>query len=354
MNPLAATNNLATNPTLAVLGFKRQLVYHLHFWAFVAVAPLVMVQWRQDNILLALLLLLFCINAVAVIGFLRFRGSYFLQGRLFPTLAVICAAYSTLINGHAGLYWAYPAAAALFFLLPLREAMVSNIVFVISMSVVSFVTFPEADFWRITFSLGLTCLFVMIFAWLVGRLQGELTRLATTDPLTGCLNRSQLADILNGQIQMRERYERVSSLMLLDLDYFKTINDHWGHLAGDRVLQELSSRLRKRLRENDRLFRIGGEEFMLVLPETRQKDADKLARELLTTVSARPFVEGIQITASASVAEVDQGETWSVWLNRADQALYEAKARGRNQVANATRRREGRPPEDTDPLLADA
>lgn len=354
MNPLSATSNLASNPTLAVLGFKRQIVYHLHFWAFVAVAPLVMVQWRQGNIVLALLLILFCLNAVAVIAFLRFRSTYFLQGRLFPILAVICAAYSTMINGHAGLYWAYPAAAALFFLLPLKEATVSNIVFVISMSVVSFITLPEADFWRITFSLGLTCLFVMIFAWLVGRLQAELTRLATTDPLTGCLNRSQLADILNSQIQMRERYERVSSLILLDMDYFKIINDRWGHLAGDRVLQELSSRLRKRLRECDQLFRIGGEEFMLVLPETRQKDADKVARELLTNISARPFVEGIQVTASASVAEVDKGETWSVWLNRADQALYEAKARGRNQVANAVRRQEVTPPEDADPQLADA
>ncbi|MDK8462623.1 GGDEF domain-containing protein [Marinobacter sp. SS13-12] len=354
MNPLAATNKLATNPTLAVLGFKRRIVYHLYFWAFIAVAPLVMVQWQQGNVVLALLLILFCLNAVAVIAFLRFRGTYFLQGRLFPILAVISAAYSTMINGHAGLYWAYPAAAALFFLLPLKEATVSNIVFVISMSVVSFITFPEADFWRITFSLGLTCLFVMIFAWLVGRLQAELTRLATTDPLTGCLNRSQLADILNSQIQMRERYERVSSLILLDMDYFKTINDRWGHLAGDRVLQELSARLRKRLRENDQLFRIGGEEFMLVLPETRQKDADKVARELLTNISARPFVEGIQITASASVAEVDKGETWSVWLNRADQALYEAKARGRNQVANAVRRQEVTPPEDADPQLADA
>jgi len=348
VNPLATTSNLATNPTLAVLGFKRQIVYHLHFWAFVAVAPLVMVQWHQGNILLALLLILFCLNAVAVIAFLRFQGSYFLQGRLFPLLAVICAVYSTMINGHAGLYWAYPAAAALFFLLPLREATASNIVFVISMSVVSFFKFPEADFWRITFSLGLTCLFVMIFAWLVGRLQGELTRLATTDPLTGCLNRSQLADILNGQIQMRERYERVSSLILLDLDYFKTINDRWGHMAGDQVLQELSQRMSKRLRESDRLFRIGGEEFMLVLPETRQKDADKVARELLTSISARPFVEGIQITASASVAEVGKGETWSVWLNRADQALYEAKAKGRNQVVSASRQLGDEPPEDAD------
>lgn len=355
MNPLATTDNLATNPTLAVLGFKRQIVYHLHFWAFIAVAPLVMIQWRQDNILLALLLALFCLNAVAVIAFLRFRSVYFMQGRLFPTLAVVCAVYSTILNGHSGLYWAYPAAAALFFLLPLREATVSNIVFVSSMSVVSFLTFPEADFWRITFSLGLTCLFVMIFAWLVGQLQSELTRLATTDPLTGCLNRSQLADLLNSQIQMRERYERVSSLVLLDLDYFKTVNDRWGHLAGDRVLQELSQRLSKRLRESDQLFRIGGEEFMLLLPETRQKDADKVARELLTSISARPFVEGIQVTASASVAEVGKGETWSVWLNRADQALYEAKAKGRNQVVSAARQQESDSTEkdDSNPLAAD-
>jgi diguanylate cyclase (GGDEF)-like protein len=337
VNLIASPNTLATNPTLAVLGFKRQLVYHLHIWAFIAVAPLVMVQWQHGNVLLSSLLILFCANAALVIAFLRFRSTYFFKGRLFPILAVVCAAYSTLINGHAGLYWAYPAAIALFFLLPLREAIFCNVVFVSVMAVVSFLKFPEADFWRITFSLGLSCLFAMIFAWLVGRLQAELTRLATTDPLTGCLNRSQLEDILNSQIQMRERYERVSSLVLIDLDYFKTINDRWGHLAGDKVLKEMALRVRKRLRESDQLFRIGGEEFMVVLPETRQKDADTLAHQLLTSISARPFLDDIRVTASASVAEVTQGETWSVWLNRADQALYEAKSRGRNQVVNAPR-----------------
>ncbi|MBW0147927.1 GGDEF domain-containing protein [Marinobacter arenosus] len=337
MSVLAPPNPLATNPTLAVLGFKRQLVFHLHFWAFVAVAPLIFVQWYQDHRLLSGLLVLFSANALLVIAFLHYRNTYFLQGRLFPLLAVVCAAYSTTINGHAGLYWAYPAATALFFLLPLREAMVSNVVFVTVMAVVSFFKFPEADFWRITFSLGLTCVFAMVFAWLVGKLQQELTRLATTDPLTGCLNRSQLADILNHQIQMRERYERVSSLILIDLDFFKVINDQWGHLAGDRVLKEMAARVRKRLRESDQLFRIGGEEFMIVLPETRQKDADTLAYQLLTGIGSSPFMNDIRITASASVAEVCQGETWSVWLNRADQALYEAKSRGRNQVVNARR-----------------
>lgn len=215
------------------------------------------------------------------------------------------------------------------------------------MAVVSFLQFPEADFWRITFSLGLSCLFAMIFAWLVGRLQQELTRLATTDPLTGCLNRSQLADVLNSQIQIRERYERVSSLVLIDLDYFKNINDQWGHLAGDRVLKEMAGRVRKRLRQNDQLFRIGGEEFMVVLPETRQKDAHTLAQQLLTSISARPFLDDIRVTASASIAEVERGETWSVWLNRADQALYEAKARGRNQVVLAPASRQ--PPMQPEP-----
>ncbi|EON91885.1 diguanylate cyclase [Marinobacter lipolyticus SM19] len=337
MSPLLSTDKVATNPTLAVLGFKRQIVYHLHFWSFIAVAPLVLVQWNHGNYLLSALLVLFCTNALLVIALLRYRNVYFLKGRLFPLLAVICAAYSTTINGHAGLYWAYPAATALFFLLPLREATTCNIFFVTVMAVVSFLKFPEADFWRITFSLGLTCLFAMIFAWLVGRLQGELTRLATTDPLTGCLNRSQLADILNSQIQIRERYERVSSLILLDLDYFKSINDQWGHLAGDQVLAELAIRTRRRLRESDQLFRIGGEEFMLVLPETRQRDAETLAQELLTSISAHPFGDDIHITASASVAEVAKGETWSVWLNRADQSLYQAKSQGRNQVVSAPR-----------------
>ncbi|WP_372964156.1 diguanylate cyclase [Marinobacter sp.] len=337
MNFLTSPETMATNPNLAVLGFKRQLAYHLHFWAFLSVAPLVLIQWQKEHHLLAVFLLLFCINAVLVIAFLRIKGRYFLQGRLFPILAMISAAYSTALNGHSGLYWAYPAAIALFFLLPLKEAGIYSILFVTVIAVVSFLVLPEPDFWRVSFSLGLSCLFAMIFAWLVGRLQQELTRLATTDPLTGCLNRSQLADILNVQIQMRERYERVSSLVLIDLDYFKMINDRWGHLAGDKVLKELTLRLRKRLRESDQLFRIGGEEFMMVLPETRMKDADALARQLLTSISARPFLDDIRVTASASVAEVCKGETWSVWLNRADQALYTAKNKGRNQVVKASK-----------------
>lgn len=321
---------VATNPSLVVLGFRHQIVYHLHFWALVAVLPLVLVQWNQGHYLLSVILSLFCINAVLVIGCLRWWKIYFLNGWPFVLLAILSSTYSTAINGHAGLYWAYPAAAAVFFLLPLRPATVCNILFVTSLSAISFRRFPEADFWRITFSLGLTCVFSMVFAWLVGRLKEELIQIATTDPLTGCLNRTQLADILNNQIQMRERYERVSSIVLLDLDHFKSINDRWGHTTGDRVLRDVTERVQSRLRESDQMFRIGGEEFMLVLPETRQRDAEQLTQQLLLNIAVVAFGDDIRITASAGVTEVKKGDTWSAWLNRADQALYMAKNRGRN------------------------
>ncbi|MBC7191095.1 GGDEF domain-containing protein [Marinobacter sp.] len=337
MNPLAPTDSLSTNPTLAVLGFRHKIVYHLHFWSLVAVAPLVMVQWQQHHRLLSVLLILFCLNCLLVIGTLWLRRSYFFKGRLYPVLAGVCAVYSTAINGYIGLYWAYPAAAALFFLLPLREATISSVIFVLSMSVVSLIRFPEPDFWRITFSLALTSIFVMIFAWLVGRLQQELARLATTDPLTGCLNRAQLSDLLNARIRRRERLEEVTSLILVNLDNFHAINDQWGHIAGDQVLEEVARRLRKSLGGNESLLRIGGEEFMVLLPKSRQKDADVMAHKLLTRISAAAYIHDIHLTACAGVAEVGRGETWSVWLNRADQALLKARQIGRNQVVSAQR-----------------
>lgn len=323
---------IATNPTETVLGYRRQIVYHVHFWTLIAVAPLVLVQWAQGHLLLSGLLALFCLNLLAVILFLRLKGRYLFKGRFFALFAVICAVYSTLINGHIGLFWAYPAIAAMFFLLSLSEAVLINTVFVTLLAAVAFHRFPAPEFWRITSSLSLTGIFVAVFAWLVGRMQSELTALATTDPLTGCLNRSQMAELLNNQIQLRERYERVSSLILLDLDHFKNVNDRWGHAAGDGVLREVCTRLRRRLRDTDYLFRIGGEEFMIILPETRQNEAEELARQLLSTVSSAPMRNDIQITASAGITEVIKGETWSTWLNRADQALYEAKAAGRNRV----------------------
>ena len=342
--PFFLSEKFTSNPTLVVMGFRRQLVYHLHFWACLAVAPLIVVQWLHQNYLLSALLFLFCANALLVIGFLRFRQHYFLRGWLFPLLAMICAVYSTAINGHAGLYWAYPAISAVFFLMPLRDAAISNFVFLTLMAVTAFYVFPLSEFWRITTSLGLTCLFAMIFAWLVGRLQQEMTELATTDPLTGCRNRATLAESLTNQIKLCQRYDRPSSILLLDLEHFKAINDKWGHHTGDTILIAIARLLSNRLRNNDHIFRIGGEEFMVLLPETSLPDAETLARELVKSVAAETFHTGIGVTISGGLTQACANENWSAWLKRADQALYKAKSDGRNRVVQLPRHT---PPADT-------
>jgi diguanylate cyclase (GGDEF)-like protein len=204
------------------------------------------------------------------------------------------------------------------------------------MAVTAFYVFPLSEFWRITTSLGLTCLFALIFAWLVGRLQQEMTELATTDPLTGCRNRATLAESLTNQIKLCKRYGRPSSILLLDLDHFKAINDNWGHHIGDTVLAGIARLLSNRLRDNDHIFRIGGEEFMVLLPETSLPEAETLARELVKSVAVEPFQTGIGVTISGGLTQACANETWSVWLKRADQALYKAKSDGRNRVVQLT------------------
>ncbi|MFE8070218.1 GGDEF domain-containing protein [Marinobacteraceae bacterium S3BR75-40.1] len=325
-----------TSPAEAIRRFRHQIYYHIHVWTLAVILPLILVQARQGHMILVALLTLFALNLGLILLFLKWRRHFLFQGRTYTLFAMVCTIYSTVINDYIGLFWAYPAIAAGFFLMRPREAIPLGLLFLFIMIVVTYQVFPEAHFWRISASLALTLIYVLVFALLIGRMEAELTRMATTDPLTACLNRSQLMSQLNQQIQMRERYQRQSTLILVDLDHFKQVNDRWGHAVGDHILAESAQRLAKRLRGTDLLFRIGGEEFVVLLPETDESQGSSLANELITSVRDRPFEDGIVITASAGVAEIQQGENWSGWLKRADEALYRAKERGRNQVLVAS------------------
>jgi diguanylate cyclase (GGDEF)-like protein len=125
------------------------------------------------------------------------------------------------------------------------------------------------------------------------------------------------------------------SLLLFDIDHFKTINDTHGHLAGDQVLVELTRRVRQHLRTGDLLARWGGEEFVVLLPHTRGEDALELAEKLRHLIAGEPFPAAGQVTSSFGVAEFRPHETSDLWLTRVDGALYAAKAGGRNRVCLA-------------------
>ena len=160
----------------------------------------------------------------------------------------------------------------------------------------------------------------------------ELDQLARTDELTGAWNRRRFEETIETEMDRLRRYGQRLSLMILDVDHFKKINDLYGHSIGDQVLIDLSNTIRSSLRVSDSLTRWGGEEFIILCPNTTVETVSKLAERLRKEVSSIKFQEVENITLSFGVAECGAEETWEQWLHRADKALYLAKSGGRDRV----------------------
>lgn len=169
----------------------------------------------------------------------------------------------------------------------------------------------------------------------------EGLRAAVTDPLTGLFNRRYALPHITRISDRARRLGRPFAVMVADLDHFKKVNDTYGHAAGDAVLSELARRLRDNLRAVDLVARIGGEEFLVVLPDASDRKAGHTARRLCAAVSEAPFaIPGCELPISVTVSigvtiaqpAGSEGALPEALLRNADAALYEAKAQGRNQV----------------------
>lgn len=159
----------------------------------------------------------------------------------------------------------------------------------------------------------------------------EAVKLSVIDELTQLLNRRALNRRLKEWHSYKQRHPDVLiSLVILDLDHFKLINDEFGHLVGDEVLFLLAETLRERLRDTDISARFGGEEFALLLPNTSLIDAECLVDELRALLATKSFVQGQKVTFSAGISLLNSADTIDEWLIRCDNALYRAKRAGRN------------------------
>jgi polar amino acid transport system substrate-binding protein len=159
-----------------------------------------------------------------------------------------------------------------------------------------------------------------------------LKRVAATDQLTGLFNRLKLDESLKTEVARKKRYRCNLSVILLDVDKFKEINDTYGHPAGDDVLRSLATLLKGNLREIDIIGRWGGEEFLVICPETDLKQASNIAEKLREKISSYNFIHGKVVTGSFGTAELLDGEQEANLIKRADLALYHAKKGGRNRV----------------------
>lgn len=158
--------------------------------------------------------------------------------------------------------------------------------------------------------------------------------LATTDELTGLLSRRAILAYAYTEFERATRFARPLSCMILDIDHFKSINDTFGHEAGDKVLKQVSGVISSTLRKSDYFGRIGGEEFLLIAPETTPDQASFLSERIRRRVAETPFANlgKMTVTISAGQVQLDGQKTWEELMGNADMALYQAKQSGRNLV----------------------
>ena len=163
-------------------------------------------------------------------------------------------------------------------------------------------------------------------------MQQELETLASTDQLTGIYNRHKFEALLYGEMERIKRYEHPLSLMMFDIDHFKSVNDTFGHDVGDMVLTEMVNIVKGHIRASDIFVRWGGEEFLILCPETNEQNTLKLAEKLRAGIESALFGKAGHVTSSFGITQYKESETEKSFLKRVDNALYKAKDSGRNKV----------------------
>jgi diguanylate cyclase (GGDEF)-like protein len=186
--------------------------------------------------------------------------------------------------------------------------------------------------WQVIVGGGLILLLVLAWNRKLTALNNELARLSVTDTLTGLFNRLKTDDVLNNEFKRSMRSGQPFSVILVDIDHFKHVNDTYGHQVGDQVLVTVAKTLQAKTRATDVLGRWGGEEFIIVSTHTDQTGAVKLAENLRQSLQDQNIPRVQQITASFGVATYQSGDQPKDLVARADAALYEAKRQGRNRV----------------------
>jgi len=252
------------------------------------------------------------------------------------TVFYMCGMVAAVYASDAALiYWAFPTTTAAYFLVKPREAAFISLVALIALQPIMIASVASVEQVGILVALTLNNIFSYVVARNMQLNAHELAQQATRDSLTGAGNRRLFDEKVLELIAMQDRDKTPTSLVILDIDNFKTINDRFGHIRGDEVLINLAGLLRERLRKGDGLYRLGGEEFAIVANQADQAMALGLAEELRELVETSDLVPAMKVTISLGVAECDAADDARTWFEKADAALDQAKNRGRNQTCIA-------------------
>ncbi|RCU50546.1 diguanylate cyclase [Corallincola holothuriorum] len=313
-------------------GLSKKISIPLHLVMLVPIVGYGLYHLFKENIIVGTLLMLIALPLILSTVRLAQSKNNVLYSRIFILLASGGMLAICYLLGIRGLIFCFGLTSMLFFVFGFRLGLILSICFTSFALLAALNSAPAIMVLKFAIGLALSLIFTAFFAYQVEDKNDALEQQANRDPLTGALNRRAMKPALQEAIRLKLRYHRHYTLICVDLDHFKRVNDEHGHTVGDDVLKLSTQCLKKELRKTDHLYRFGGEEFAILLPETEQMDAMAVAEKLRNAITNIALPNDIKLTASFGVAELVLNETTDSWLKRADARLYQAKDSGRNQV----------------------
>jgi len=231
-----------------------------------------------------------------------------------------------------GFLWAYPALLAFYIILLEKQAWAANAMLAAVVLPFAWLVLETGLMLRVVATLIAVTFFSALYIRIFSGLQKKLEEQALTDPLTGLSNRVILQESLDQAITRSARTKEPMTLIAIDLDRFKAINDTLGHERGDHVLIGISDFFRNRVRTSDKALRLGGEEFLVLLNNADAESGNRLAEELRQGIEKLPLLPDRTVTASLGVATLREDDSKASWMERADRHMYQGKDSGRNCV----------------------
>lgn len=322
---------MKNNPASSRTG-QEHILLTMSFGSALAILPFAVIRLFNQDWFIGL------IDFMMIVGMLMI-GSYVLLSREVKNAGLLLSILSlggmcavVYIKGVTLIYWAYPTMVGMYFVISPKLAMIFCLVASLTLVPVLVSAMETFQSIAVIMTLIVNNLFAYIFANRMHKQSNKLASLVLTDPLTNIGNRRAFNEKINEVMATVKRSQNSMSIIIVDVDFFKQINDNYGHAVGDQVLIKLVNIISSRVRETDSCYRIGGEEFLVLATNANIEGAQHIAEDLRREIETSTLIENKTITASFGVAELMKNETVNAWIERADKVLYKAKENGRNRV----------------------
>jgi len=316
--------------------FQRGMVYLFAILASLVVAPFCVIRYLNGELVNALVDLAIVIVSISSALYTWQRGQ---ATQLISNITAVLYSAGAVAVAHLNepifVFWLFPALLANFFLLNAKAALIANLLTIAAALPIALQLATGTESFAMIASLLMCGSMAYVFALLTHKQQLLLQGYASQDAPTLLGNRRAMDEEMRLSVEDCARNQIPATLIILDLDFFKMVNDKFGHATGDVVLVELAKLLSRRVRKTDRVFRFGGEEFVVLARNTTLTDALVIAEQLRVQIEIELNDPDGALTASFGCAQLHLDETQEDWFVRADKAVYQAKQQERNCVVAA-------------------